>query len=631
MRDSGAPRFRLLTACCLPKAFDILETRHLNKRRRNPRARSPKMEFLSARSRWHSPAILVGVALLVVACGSKEPPADAASKEPPADAASQAAASNAADQASTIPASGVTSWSPEALEELLAPIALYPDPVLSQVLIASTNPQEVLDAGNWLLDNQGLSGKALDDAATKVGFTPPIRALVNFPDTLDMMCREMDWTTQLGEAFTADQAGVLDAVQRLRKQAESAGNLQTSPQMTVDNQTQDGKEVIVLQPASSGEVYVPSYDPVAVYAPPPATAVAPATTTTTTTTESTGHSTGTLVATGLLSFGAGMLVSELFDDDDDYDDYRYPNYGYGGMPYYPPYPYRPAYGNGHYPSNGYRPPGGYGGRYGGNNVNTGNVIINTGGSDYFDRYDGRGGAQNRRNSSPITAANPKRSDLNELNKRQPRPMPADAKRPSTKATASDWKGENTYGGAAKTPAASNRSAKTGAGPSGQAQRPAPKVQGSYKGGSSASNRDVTRPSTGATSGTNRGAAGQSTYQGNKSGGADRGYQQQASRQQPSKQQASRQQPSKQQASRQQPSKQQASRPQQQASRPAAAQKPAKQGGSHSTATSGANRGTADRQASNRGKQSMPQGAHSKGGGGKGGKSGGGKSGGGKKR
>ena len=548
------------------------------------------MDFLSTRSRWHSPAVLLGIALLVVACGSKEPPADASNA-----AGQQGAAPDGAEQASTIPASGVTSWSPEALEELLAPIALYPDPILSQVLIASTNPQEVLDAGNWLLENQGLSGKALDEATTKVGFTPPVRALVNFPDTLDMMCRELDWTTQLGEAFTADQAGVLDAVQRLRKQAESAGNLQSSPQMTVDNETQEGKEVIVLKPAPSGEVYVPSYDPVAVYAPPPATAVAPATTTTTTTTESTGHSTGTLVTTGLLAFGAGMLVNELFDDDDDYK-YKYPNYGYGGMPYYPPYPYRPSYGNGYYPSHGYRPPSGYGGHYGGNYVNNGNVVINTGGNDYFKRYDGKGKGsgygQNGRAKSPITAANPKRSDLGELNKRQPRAMPADVQRPSTKATASDWKGKNSYAGAkpgAKTPATSNRSAKNNAGPSGQAQRPAPKVQGSYKGGSSTGNRDTARPATGATPSVNRGSPGQSSYQGNKSGSKDRGYQQQAAKPQASKQQVSRPQ-----------------------------QKPAPQGGSHNNAMSGANRGAADRQASNRGKQSMPQGAHSKGGGNKGG-------------
>jgi hypothetical protein len=565
------------------------------------------MDSFSIRSRWHSPAILVGIAFLVVACGAKEPPADASNA-----AAQQAAAPEGTDQASAIPASGVTNWSPEALEELLAPIALYPDPILSQVLIASTNPQEVLDAGNWLLENQNLSGKALNDAATKVGFTPPVRALVNFPDTLDMMCREMDWTTQLGEAFTADQAGVLDAVQRLRKQAESVGNLQTSPQMTVDNETQDGKEVIVLKPAANGEVYVPSYDPVAVYAPPPATAVAPATTTTTTT-ESTGHSTGALVTTGLLAFGAGMLVNEIFDDDDDYYKYKYPKYGYGSMPYYPPYPYRPVYGNGYYPSHGYRPPPGYGGRYGGNYVNNGNIVVNTGGNDYWNRYDGKGRpttyGQNGRAKSPITEARPNRPELNDLNKRQPRPMPADVQRPSTKATAADWKGKNTYAGASKTPATSDRSARTNAGPSGQAQRPAPKVQGSYKGGSSAGNRDVTRPSTGATPSVNRGSAGASTYQGSKSAKNDRGFQPQAS---------------KPQVSRPQPSQQQVSRPQQQPNRPTPSQQPARQKSSHSTAMSGANRGSADRQASQRGRQSMPQGAHSKGGGKKAGKGAGGK-------
>jgi hypothetical protein len=548
------------------------------------------MEARSFRSRLLSPAIVLGLAILVVACGSKEPPATGA---PSADQG--VAASPTIDQAAAaIP----TSWTPEALEALLAPIALYPDPILSQVLIASTNPQEVLDAGNWLLQNQGLKGKALDEAAAKVGFTPPVLALLNFPDTLDMMCRELDWTTELGSAFTADQAGVLDAVQRLRKQAMSVGNLATSPQMTVDSETQDGKEVVVLKPASDGVVYVPQYDPVAVYAPPPATAAAPATTTTTT--ESTGYSTGTLVATGLLAFGAGMLVNEIFDDDDDdYHDYYYPNYGHGGMPYYPPYPYRPAYGNGYYPSNGYRPPQGYGGRYGNNYVNTGNVIINTGGNDYWNKR----GQQGYRNSSPITGANPRRSDLNELNKRQPRAMPADVQRPSTAQTASNWKGQKSYAGA--TTSTSSRAATGKA--SGAQARPAPKVQGSYAGGTSAG-----RPSTGQStyqgSAAKKGKEGQSTYQGaaGKAGGGDRGYSQPTSRPQPG------------------------AKPQQQASRPTPSSRPAQKPASRDSAMSGADRGSADRQASQRGKQSMPQGARSKGGGGGGKASGGGKSGQGKK-
>jgi hypothetical protein len=191
---------------------------------------------------------------------------------------------------------------------LLAPIALYPDPVLSQVLIASTNPQEVLDAGNWLLTKEGVKGTALDDAAAQVGFTPPIRALVQFPATVDMMCLEMGWTTELGQAFTADQAGVLDAVHRLRKQAKDVGNLQSSEQMLVETEVQEGKEVVVLKPAEPEVVYVPQYDPQTAYAPAPAPvpAAAPAATTTTTTTTSEGHSTGSLIATGVLAFGAGI-------------------------------------------------------------------------------------------------------------------------------------------------------------------------------------------------------------------------------------------------------------------------------------------------------------------------------------
>jgi hypothetical protein len=300
------------------------------------------------------------------------------------------------------------------------------------------------------------------------------------------------------------------------------------------------------------------------------------------------------------------------------------------MPYYPPYPYRPSYGNGYYPSNGYRPPPGYGGRYGGGNnyVNNGNIVVTNpggrGGNDYWDRQ--RNDGRTRQANSPITAAKPNRPEMSELNKRQPRPMPADAKRPSTTQSASDWKGQKGYAGA--TTAASNRTAKTNAGPSGSAQRPAPKVQGSYAGGTSAS-RPSAVPSSSQGSAAKVGQsnyqgaaakAGQSNYQGSaaKSGktapsnyqgaaakGGDRGYSQPASRSEP--------------ASRPQPS----AKPQQQVNRPAPSSKPAQQGGGHNSAMTSSNRGSADRQASQRGKQSMPQGAHSKGGGG-GGAGGGGK-------
>ena len=87
------------------------------------------------------------------------------------------------------------------------------------------------------------------DAAAAIGFTPPVRALLQFPDTLDMICRELGWTTELGEAFIADQAGVLDAVQRLRRQAKDVGNLKTSKEMKVETVKQEGKEVVTVVPA----------------------------------------------------------------------------------------------------------------------------------------------------------------------------------------------------------------------------------------------------------------------------------------------------------------------------------------------------------------------------------------------
>jgi len=571
-------------------------------------------------------ALAFGVATALAGCGSKEEPA-ATPTAPPA-ATPAAAPSPAPTPVSATDVANAT-WTAEALEELLAPIALFPDPVLSQVLIASTNPQEVLDAGNWLIANEGLEGKALDDAAAKIGFTPPVRALVQFPQTIDMMCMELGWTTELGQAFVADQAGVLAAVQRLRKQAIDVGNLQSSEAMKVETEVQEGQEVVVLKPPKPEVVYVPTYDPQAVYAPAPAAAVAPAaTTTTTTTTEKSGHSTGTLVTTGLLAFGAGILVNEIFDDDDDYHGYHYPNYGYGGMPYYPPYPYRPSYGGGYYPSNGYNRPPNYNSGF----QNTGNIYVNTGGnrpggnnSNYWDRYDskpglgGNNGGYNkaRKTSSPITQAKPNRSDLNDLSKRQPRAMPADVKRPAPNATASNWKGQQSYAGRDKRPASaqgtqdrSNTAAPgyskpgTSARPGGQ-YKTAPKVQGSYAGKDKAN-----RPSTGSMPATR-----------DMPKPAQKPMQKPATRDMPKP--AQKPLPSGDRGYGAGNAQRPSSKP---AAKPAPMNRPSpgmQQGGNKAnkgTAMSGANsnRGSAGA-ASQRGKQSMPQGARSKGGGGGGGK------------
>ena len=574
-------------------------------------------------------ALAFGVATALAGCGSKEEPT-ATSTPPPAATPEAAPAAPVPTPVSATDVANAT-WTAEALEELLAPIALYPDPVLSQVLIASTNPQEVLDAGNWLIANEGLEGKALDDAAAQIGFTPPIRALLQFPQTIDMMCMEMGWTTELGQAFVGDQAGVLAAVQRLRKQAMDVGNLKSSEAMLVETQQQEGQEVVVLKPPKPEVVYVPTYDPQAVYAPAPAAAAAPAaTTTTTTTTEKSGHSTGTLVTTGLLAFGAGILVNEIFDDDDDYHGYHYPNYGYGGMPYYPPYPYRPSYGGGYYPSNGYNRPPNYNSGF----QNTGNIVINTGGNrpggnnnNYWNKYDNkpRPGNNNgynkaRKTSSPITQARPNRSDLNDLNKRQPRPMPADVKRPASNATASNWKGQQGYAGKDKRPASAQSSqgrinaatpgySKPGASarPGGQNKTP-PKVQGSYAGKDKAN-----RPSTGSMPGTR-----------DLQKPSQKPMQKPATRdlQKPAQKPMQKPIPSGDRGygggNAQRPS------PKPQA-KPAPMNRPSpgmQQGGNKAnkgTAMSGANsnRGSAGA-ASQRGKQSMPQGARSKGGGGGGG-------------
>ena len=221
-------------------------------------------------------------------------------------------------------------------------------------------------------------------------------------------------------------------------------------QMLVETEVQEGQEVVVLKPAETGRrlrAAVRPADGVCAAAAGSASCGA-----TTTTTEPAGHSTASMVTTGVLAFGAGILVSELLDDDDDDDhhhDYYYPNYGHGGMPYYPPYPYRPAYGNGYYPSNGYNRPPNYNSGF----QNTGNIYINTGdkgsGNNYWDRYDSKarpgssgGGTYNRARTgqSPITAARPNRAELQDLSKRQPRPMPANVRPPSQTATAANWKG-----------------------------------------------------------------------------------------------------------------------------------------------------------------------------------------------
>jgi Protein of unknown function (DUF3300) len=232
--------------------------------------------------------------------------------------------------------------SPAALDHLLAPIALYPDALLMQVLAASLNSQEVLDGGNWLLEHKSLEGTQLDSAAKAAGFGAAMTALFRFPDVVDLMCTQLDWTRQLGAAFNADQAGVLASVQRLRAKAQQYGTLKSTPQQTVATQQDNGKQVIVIQPTNPQVIYVPQYNPQTVYV-------------------SSGPSTSTVVATSIISFGLGVAVGALFSSNH----YYYPRWGYGGVwyggrPWYPThYVYRPVYTSVWRPAYGYRPPPNY--------------------------------------------------------------------------------------------------------------------------------------------------------------------------------------------------------------------------------------------------------------------------------
>jgi uncharacterized membrane protein YgcG len=159
-------------------------------------------------------------------------------------------------------------WSPAQLDTLVAPVALYPDPLLGQILVASTYPLEVVEANQWLQRNRNLRGQALVDAAKQQPWDPSIQALVAIPDALAKLNQDISWTTDLGNAFLAQQADVMSAVQRMRARAQSNGHLSSTPQQTVTTQDQGGQQAIIIQPASPQVIYVPTYDPWYIWGPP---------------------------------------------------------------------------------------------------------------------------------------------------------------------------------------------------------------------------------------------------------------------------------------------------------------------------------------------------------------------------
>jgi hypothetical protein len=157
---------------------------------------------------------------------------------------------------------------PDQLDSLVAPIALYPDPMLAQTLAASTYPLELIQLQQWLAKNPELKDNALANAVAKQPWDPSIQALAGLPEAVKRLTDDIQWTTDLGNAFLAQQSDVMDAVQRMRKKAQDTGNLKSTEQQMVETKVTESKSVIVIEQANPQVVYVPSYDPVVVYGPP---------------------------------------------------------------------------------------------------------------------------------------------------------------------------------------------------------------------------------------------------------------------------------------------------------------------------------------------------------------------------
>jgi Protein of unknown function (DUF3300) len=154
---------------------------------------------------------------------------------------------------------------PEQLEALVAPIALYPDALLANMLAAATYPLEVVEADRWIKENKTLKGDALKTAVDKKGWDDSVKALTATPSVLDMMSDKLDWTKDLGDAMLAQQADLMDAIQRLREKARSNNKLSTTKQQKVTVEQQEGRQVIVIEPTDPNAMYVPYYEPATVY------------------------------------------------------------------------------------------------------------------------------------------------------------------------------------------------------------------------------------------------------------------------------------------------------------------------------------------------------------------------------
>src|SRR5271169_2425502 len=182
---------------------------------------------------------------------------------------------------------------PEELQQLVGPIALYPDALVAQILGSSTFPDQIAYADNWLHQNQNLTGNALMQAVDSQPWDPSVKALTQFPSVLDNLAKNLSWTSSLGEAYHTQASDVMTAIQFLRAKAQAAGNLKSGSQIVV---VQQSPQTIVIQSANPQVVYVPVYNPAVVYGYPYVTP---------------GYSTAAVVATGVLAFGVGIAVGAM--------------------------------------------------------------------------------------------------------------------------------------------------------------------------------------------------------------------------------------------------------------------------------------------------------------------------------
>ena len=262
------------------------------------------------------------------------------------------------------------------LQSLVAPIALYPDALVAQILTASTFPDQIAIANYWMQQNKSLTGSALMQAVNKQSWDASVKALTEFPSVLNNLSNNLTWTSSLGEAYHDQQAEVMTAIQTLRAQAKAAGNLKSSSQITV---VQQSPETIVIQPANPQVVYVPEYNPAVIYGTPYVTP---------------GYSAGDVAAAGIIGFGAGIAVGALMSGGCCGWGYSSWNCGWHGtaVVYHGGYGYNNAYNHSNNYNNSYNHSNAYNNYNHSNNANSfkgggntyNNVNVNKQGAQNFD-------------------------------------------------------------------------------------------------------------------------------------------------------------------------------------------------------------------------------------------------------